>query len=343
MIRHADEPTPQRKLERLHLPEPLEPPAPIGLPDPIELPDGIELPDPIELPDGIELPDPIELPAPLAVTMEAEPHVPAARDPLPAPPPEPPPVIPLPVTRTPNTPQVNRPPTATPPVQKPSGLTAGGRTKGGPNGRKRSIPAPVWFLVVAVTVITLLSSGHHAPPQAITPAPISGAPAHAAPTYAPTPATGSLTVGMPIPTGDAPEQPIRIVLEISEHEIPTTERRTLGAWIERTQNSKTRIRIQDHGHLSHAVTGAELVQALPPAITSNSAIDWLKQGVREHRAGALVRIGDVGSSVMLARGIRETEVSARTAVLRVHHRLAAAIAREIMVTSQQGYGGTTAP
>lgn len=147
-------------------------------------------------------------------------------------------------------------------------------------------------------------------------------------------------VGMPIPTGDQAVRPIRIVLDVSRHPIPARERRALGEWIAQTQNVATRIRIEDHGRLSPPLTGQRWATSAAYDTTADTALAWLEHGVRHRRAGALVRIGATGS-VREARDVRESDVPVSRTSLRIYRDLAADVARQIMVSSRQGYGGTS--
>ena len=95
--------------------------------------------------------------------------------------------------------------------------------------------------------------------------------------------------------------------------------------------------------LSHLFRGAQWAMWATADASRGSEIRWLRHGVRRGVSGALVRIGVSGRAAVIDARIRESDVAVPLSVLRVHNKLAAAIAREIMVTDRQGYGGTIAP
>ncbi len=335
MTEYQDGQTPRRKLRRLQLPEPLGLPEPMHVPDPLALREAWRPPGPLTPPGPLSTPEALQLPNPLRIALDLKPSA-LLSEMNPSVVPVPPRSIELPGTA--RTAGVSRsvptvgpvPLKALPPLPPPT------ETSG--SGRGFTIPAPVWLLAAAALGIAVLSGGHHSPTSPVNPPRVLQAPGLGSPAASPV-----QSVGMPIPTGDAPVQPIRIVLAISHHQIPARERRVLGAWIERTQNSATRIRIEKDGRLSRPLTGAQWAATSATTTTRGDAMTWLERGVREHQAGALVRIGVSGDSRLLERDIRESEVPATRSVLRLHNKLASALAREIMITSQQGDGGTTAP
>jgi len=325
MTRHEDDQAPQRRLRRLQLPEPLVLPRPHRLPDPHGLVEPRRPPGPLELPGPLPAPEALELPERLRVVLDRDPA--PARGPSAG-------VIPQ-RTRTARTSlpvSKSNPPV---PLKALPPLTP---SKPGASTRTFRIPTPAWLLAAAAIGIAVLSGGHHSPTTPVGPAPLLQAPGPASPAASP-----PQSVGMPIPTGNAPVQPIRIVLDVSAHPIPGDERRALGVWIEQTQNIATRIRTENRGRLSLPLAGGQWTVSPATATTPEDALTWLDRGVREHRAGLLVRVGASGVSRVLKSDIRESTVSASSSVLRIHNTLASEIAREIMITSQQGYGGTTAP
>ncbi len=149
-------------------------------------------------------------------------------------------------------------------------------------------------------------------------------------------------VGMPIPAGAQLVRPIRIVIDVSRRRVPARERRALGHWIETTQNPLTRIRIENRGWLSRPLTGAEWAAASTVAGHRESGVPWLEAGPRWHRAGAMLLLGAVGTVRTLAPAVRESRIPVTPNTIRTYRLLASRAARQIMVTANQGYGGTTA-
>jgi hypothetical protein len=322
MTRHHGEWTPQRGLRRLQLPQPLGLPKPHRLPDPHALREPHRVPEPLGLPEPAPAPDALELPSALRVVVEREPaHVVNPKSGV-----------------IPELPRGSLPVSSSRPTIASKSLPQPPPSELGAPRRSFRIPTMVWLLAACAIGIAALSGGQHSPTTPVSPPPVIQAPGSGSPG-----ASAPQSVGMPIPTGNAPVRPIRIVLDVTTRPIPADERRALGIWIERTQNVATRIRVESRGRLSRPLTGSQWARSPATAMTRGDALIWLERGVRKHRAGALERLGVSGVSRMLMGDVRESDVPAPSSVLRVHNKLASVIAREIMITSQQGYGGTTAP
>lgn len=204
----------------------------------------------------------------------------------------------------------------------------------------RRLSAVLGLLAAGLIAVPILVGhhGHHG--TRVTPAAPVG---HTPPAAARPAARARSAVGMPIPAGNAPVQSIRIVLDVTGHRIPSRERKALARWIIETQNARTRLRIEDGPLLSAPITGMVWGETGRGPLAQGSGLRWLLAGARDGRDGALIEVGRSGSSRLIAPRVRESAVPASGSTLRIYRRVAADIARQIMVSSQQGYGGTTRP
>lgn len=202
-----------------------------------------------------------------------------------------------------------------------------------PSSRRRSLRAAMIAFPLALTAIALVVGHNHASPvrQPTDPSAVSFAVHH--------PVTiRAKTVGMPLTVGDAPVKPIRIVLDLTRRRtVPSAERVPLGEWISHTQNASTRLRIEVGRELSQPLSGRVWARSGHGTMTlaPHAAIQWLKAGARSRTPGALIRLGATARPRVLGARLRESWVHVSPQILRVHHALAAAIARQIMITSHQ--------
>lgn len=150
-------------------------------------------------------------------------------------------------------------------------------------------------------------------------------------------------VGMPIPTGNAPVEPIRIVLSTTHLAVPSGELAELARWIRGTQHPATRVRILHDGRITQPLSADEVSLAAPLERQLGAAGRWLRRGARAGRRGVLVRLGAPAGGAPAGPGLRSVSITMTRAQMRTRRALAAEIARQIMVTSRQGDGGTTAP
>ena len=147
-------------------------------------------------------------------------------------------------------------------------------------------------------------------------------------------AVASHTVGMPIPVGNMPVKPVRILLDITGHPVPANERIALGNWITRTQNAQTHIMIQDGSRISQPLTGTTWATTAPTPRHPGTGMIWLRAGTRTGRNGALIHIGSQRTPELVAPQIRESGADGSPQTLASHNQLAASIARQIMITSR---------
>lgn len=364
-------------LSRLDLPDPVEVPEPYALalrygapPPPVALPGRLALPEPLgpagplDLPPGLALPEPPgpDVPAPALVPGDEPPPSASADSTT---------IVPLP--------------------RRPGADEPAGKRR---RGRRRAGGVLPWLVVGLGALLLLLALDDDddkqrqgatdpiasAPSDPVAPvtgasgtvpggdltAPISPLPhgggAALAPLVGGAGAIGSaltsdpsLSVGMPVPYGTVPVQPIRIVLRFEGQAPPARELRSLGAWIEGTQHERTRVRISRAGRLSPPVDGSHLAQTfarLRPATDRGQA--WLERGTHHRRAGAYLVTGPspqapaLAPSPMLRRAtVTWTSANATStgplgaarANRGVRRQLARALAREIMQTANQGERG----
>jgi hypothetical protein len=151
------------------------------------------------------------------------------------------------------------------------------------------------------------------------------------------------TMGMPMPTGDRPVRPIDVVIDPTGQRFPASARRALAAWLHETQNPGTRVRLADGGRLSAPLTAATWRADPYPALSPGRPGPWLDHGVARHRAGALIRLGGVARTGVASRDVRLSVVQDDPTILGVRGELASHIARRVMVSADQGFGGLTAP
>ena len=310
---------------------PLMVPATLPVPGPLALPPALPVPGPLSVPPGLPVPT-------IGVVRDAEPKkrgprtavkklapprlVRSALVATPVKPPKPPAA-----PKAPKPPKAPAPPKAPKPPQSVKAKRRGGAG---------CLP----LLLVAVVPVLLIAAtgqdedGVNATPssaQSQTPSSVSSSA---------TPADSA--VGMPIPGGNAPVRPVRIVLAATARGLPLAEQRELARWVERTQHPDTRVRILRSGRITAPLTAGGLLERSRPTKAASLGRRWLRRGARERINGGLIRLNrPIGVPLVGARlRTAAIEVSGEREVRRA---IAAKIAREIMVSSRQRMTGTSNP
>lgn len=307
----------------------------------------------LDLPPRMKVPATLELPAP--PTPPPALHLPARRStarptqPQPSPDPPMPTATPCPTKIPPGASAVASippPPSSRTPTRQPPRTSVAPKRPQRKKTTRRGVPIPLWLLAAAALAIALVAADDHDEPQPVeTQAQAQPPPDSETPAVQPsTAASPDPAVGMPIPTGNAPVRAVRIVLDVSDHELAPRERRELGNWIQSTQHARTRVRINAAKSLSAPLSGAQLAARSPAAARgAESAMRWLARGVRAGRRGGLVHLGTRNLAPFQRAGVRESDVVVTATMKRTRRGVAASIAREIMVVSRQREAGTPAP
>lgn len=331
--------------------EALAVPGRLGLPARLAVPERLELDRVLDLPDRLAVPGPLRVPEPWLTPVDS---------PVATPGPEAPPRA----TATPSAggpqdgpagPVPNLPGRSDPDPQ----ADEAGRDDDGPEEegvlpgprvrRGRGVPRRLLLLPALFLLIPILDNDDEKPrtEPVADPAPVVSEPPKPPPADQPAggqAATGGRAVGMPIPTGTAPVRPVRIVLNTSGTALPGRERRVLARWIDDTQHSRTRVRILSDGRLTAPLDDTRLASPNAVKVTTNgSARSWLREGARVGTPGALLRLGSRPASRFPGPRLRIAKIPLGGPGRQVKRAIAAKIARQIMVTSRQGFGGTTTP
>jgi hypothetical protein len=287
-------------------------------PPPLALPDPLALPSPLGPPGDLPLQDPLTTPTASTPTAGHLRSTPIAG----------------PRLRLVPTPPAQLTGRRAAPDRPPSGgahadggpAPAPGADRGAPRRLRRRLGGVLATALALLLAIALLA-GHHD---------------KQGPTSAPVPTAADTSVGMPVPVGNAPVHAVRIALVVRPGGLPPVERRALGAWVARTQNAATRLRIVDGTSSSTPVTGQALEDALPARGQDvATARRWLVEGARHrHQAGAILRVGGARTplSVPSTPRLRMASVLHPAADRHVRRQLAARIARAIMVSARQSEG-----
>jgi hypothetical protein len=210
--------------------------------------------------------------------------------------------------------------------------------RGGPREPEpRGMSPGRWWLVPMLMIAALLLPDSHNsadPPPA---APQTSAMSNPNPIRL---SASHASVGMPVPGGDAPVWPVRVVLEASAEQLPLTEQRELARWVADTQHRLTRIRIERDGALSAPLSASALETRITATGGAERKRTWLRRGARRGIPGALLAI-DAASATLAGPHLRSASIILNDIDRRTQRAVAAKIARQIMISSNQREVGTT--
>lgn len=148
---------------------------------------------------------------------------------------------------------------------------------------------------------------------------------------------------MPIPGGNAPVRPIRVVINTGGL-LPSRERWVLADWISQTQHPRTRIRLSDAGRTTRPLTARTLrtpgTRRTRPVGVARA---WLTQGAQTGASTGWITLGKTAPTPFKSPRVLTPAVTVRAGDARVRQRIASAVARDVMTISRQQNLGTTSP
>lgn len=151
------------------------------------------------------------------------------------------------------------------------------------------------------------------------------------------------SVGMPIPGGNAPVEPVRIVIAASANALPLSEQRKLADWIATTQHERTRVRFERDNRVSAPLSAAGLQRPVTATQPLSVGATWLRSGARHRRYGARLAVGGAPHMQLTGVRLRSATIGVSDADHKTQNAVAAKLARQIMITSRQRDVGTTTP